>query len=46
MLLSRIRGEAAPLQQVTISPELILRESCAPVLDTSLIAPMRERSLP
>jgi GntR family transcriptional regulator, arabinose operon transcriptional repressor len=46
MLLSRIRGEAAPLQQITISPELILRESCAPVLDTSLITSVRERSLP
>ena len=29
MLLSRIRGEAAPLQQMTVSPELIIRESCA-----------------
>lgn len=28
MLLRRIRGEAVPLQQTTISPELIIRESC------------------
>jgi GntR family transcriptional regulator of arabinose operon len=29
LLLRRIRGEASPLQQMTLPPELIIRDSCA-----------------
>jgi LacI family transcriptional regulator len=32
VLLSRIRGEVHPLQQITVAPELIIRESCIPLL--------------
>lgn len=31
VLLSRIRGEIRPPQQITVSPELVIRESCAPL---------------
>lgn len=44
VLLTRIRGEAAPLQQITISPELIVRQSCAPLVEIDFTTPIRERS--
>jgi GntR family transcriptional regulator of arabinose operon len=46
VLLTRIRGEAIPLQQITLSPELIVRQSCASrVEDMDFSIPIHERSL-
>jgi len=36
VLLSRIRGEVRPLQQITIAPELVIRESCAPLVQADI----------
>lgn len=44
VLLSRIQGDNLPPQQITLSPELIIRESCAPLVETGEGFPLR--SLP
>lgn len=44
VLLSRIRGENLPSQQVTLSPELIIRESCAPLVEAGVAIPLRSLS--
>jgi GntR family transcriptional regulator of arabinose operon len=45
VLLSRIRGEVRPLQQITISPELVIRESCASLLNHDPVDPAKEWSV-
>jgi GntR family transcriptional regulator of arabinose operon len=44
VLLSRIRGEVMPLQQITISPELVIRDSCANYLNVDILTASHERS--
>lgn len=46
VLLSRIRAEIRPLQQITISPELIIRESCAPLNQPDRVDSTKEWSTP
>jgi LacI family transcriptional regulator len=46
VLLSRIRAEVRPLQQITISPELIIRESCAPLHQPDRVDSTQEWSVP
>lgn len=44
VLLSRIRGDILPLQQISISPELVIRESCLPLRDEVMAASATEWS--
>ncbi|MEZ4670060.1 MAG: GntR family transcriptional regulator [Anaerolineae bacterium] len=45
VLLSRIRGEVRPLQQITVPPELVIRESCAAPLRHDLVDTANEWSI-
>ena len=44
VLLSRIRGEVMPLQQITVSPELVIRDSCAAYSNVGVLTAAHERS--
>jgi DNA-binding LacI/PurR family transcriptional regulator len=43
VLLSRIRGEVMPLQQITVSPELVIRDSCAAYSNVGVPTASHER---
>ncbi|MBI1279247.1 MAG: substrate-binding domain-containing protein [Anaerolineaceae bacterium] len=45
VLLSRIKGEVRPLQQITVSPELIIRESCTHLLQHDIATSSKEWSV-
>jgi GntR family transcriptional regulator of arabinose operon len=45
VLVSRIRGEIRPLQQITIAPELVIRESCIPFLQSNPVDSAKEWSV-
>ncbi len=45
VLLSRIHSEVRPLQQITVSPELVIRESCTQLLHHNLVDSTKEWSV-